>query len=806
MTPHSAHPGRPATAWCLAMVMAAASLAFAGAAPAQPPSPDEGPGSVDAAAVPGEGEYAERAARLLVAAGAAGDELGTAQAQHALAHHMMVLSLWPQAAIHAELAREAARKSGDVRERLATDITLGRILPYLERAAEASEILLRSLELARTLGDTEQEQLALLGLSGAYLHARQLEAAEQFTRDGLTLARSTGHGENQVRFLNNLGLIAWTAGDVETAARHVREATELQVDDLPPNVRKTLVIASITLAGARDAADAERAREIIDESRRNGSRFLEGFATEHLGRILCASGDTDEALARFADAEPLFAQTEAVADLRRLNEHWAQCLAGIGRHEEAYARQVEATKMLDTAQERRQTTSLQVLDAAFRTEHHLTELAQRASEEQLLTTRLAEHRARIAWLFAAGVLLLGIISALAMRNRRLSEQQQAAADLQQARIDLLARTSHEIRSPAQGIIGLLEGNLADPLDRRDNRALVAALGGARMIGRLADDCLDLALLEQGRLQLRPDQVCHLPGFVDRVATLGEATSASGRTEVAVRIADGVPERIHVDEERLAQVLLNLIANAAHYARGGIIPLCVDLGRDGGTLEFAVTDKGPGLGDHPELLFDPYSRDDHLARNPRGTGLGLAISARILRAMGGTIRASNQPGGGARFVVSLPLRIATAPTVPAAPAAGATTGRPVVPGTTVGLRALVIDDDPFARLGLSTLLSSLGHAVLEAGSGEQLEATLDAFDPHLVLIDQHLAQGTGTALAQRLRDHDHGRPAARTVAIVSGSPRSDAHRDAAIDDWLIKPVGRQDLQTLIETRVGVGFSG
>lgn len=740
--------------------------------------------------LPGQTEYAERAARMLVAATEAGDELATAQAQTALAEHMLILSLWPQAVIHADLARDAAAKSGDPRARLAADIVYGRLLSNIERIAEATEVLLQAIEQARALDDGEQEAWALLGLSNSYLHARMLDAAEEAARDGLTLAERNGDTLLQVRFLNNLGLIAWTGGDVDTAREYVRRAGLIDAD-LPSDVHKVLVMASITLAGAQDQADIERARELVEQSTRDGSVYMTAFAKEQLARILCSNGSDVEALTQFAEAEAGFKASDAPADLRRLHEHWGECLALLGQHELALHHQREAIRLFEEVQNLRQTATLQALDAAFRTEQRLTELAQMASEEQRLQARLAAQRARMAALIAGILILLAIAYALAMRNRVLRQREQAAEALVQARVDLLARTSHEIRNPAQALIGLLE---ADSV-RSGSDSNTAHLAAARMIGRLANDCLDLALLEQGRLHLQSNRVFELRAFVDQVMTLARAQRGCDDIKLVARIDATVPDRVRIDGERLAQVLMNLLGNAMHYAGNGSIPLDVHISEDGRDLVFAVSDHGPGLGANPSELFDPYRRAGATGQHQRGAGLGLAISARIVRAMGGEIEAGNRDPVGACFKVRVPLQPDTDVEQPRTMLRGSSRLGPDL-AELPSCRVALIDDDPLVRLGLRALLESLGQQVQDRASGKGLEQLLDQFDPDLVLIDQHLDDGSGCDLAARIRAHDRTHARDRLLVIVSGSGDPKDADLGDIDDWLIKPVGREDLLPLL----------
>lgn len=761
---------RPAT-WMLAPILLLAWPVFA-----QPGSP------ADAGS-----DYDQRIARLNAAAEAADDSFASARAQQDMAQHMMTLSLWPEALTHAEQARRSARESGDPALQLATDITYAAVLLQLERNAEAAPILLDALQRARTADDQEQEVRALTSLASSYVGARQLEEARDFASQGLTLARQRGDLVSSVRLLSNLGLIAWTAGDAATAAAHIEEALQTPSSELPPDINKTLAIASITLAGTTGDASAIRAQQVIESARRDGSRYMEAFATEQLAHIRCSAGQYEEALALYANAAELFRESDRLGDLSRLHERWAACHQHGGQFELAFNRQQQATELVKQANERRHSATLQAHDTAFRTEQRLAELARLAEEQESLRANLAEQNARLGWLTAGSLLLLVLTNLLWFRNRRLRAQRSAEQQLQQARIHLLANTSHEIRNPAQGLIGLLESQAATDPNKANDPDHLAALGAARMIGHLANDYLDLALLEQGRLRPERDSVCRLPDLLDQLALLSRGFLGAGEQKLFVYRESTLPDRVMIDGERLLQVLLNLVINAAVHG-GGQVRLRADSNPEQHQLRFTVEDDGPGLTALDDRLFDPYVRGES-ANAARGSGLGLAISARIVTAMGGAITARNRQPRGACFELSLPLR-------QAAPAAADSDRRNAAAAVAPGARALIVDDDRFARLGIRVALESLGCETLELDGRGSLEPVLRSFDPGVVFLDQQLEDTHGLALAQRIREHDRqlGR-ARRSVVIISGS--SQAHSaDSTIDGWLVKPASRRALARIL----------
>jgi two-component system OmpR family sensor kinase len=186
----------------------------------------------------------------------------------------------------------------------------------------------------------------------------------------------------------------------------------------------------------------------------------------------------------------------------------------------------------------------------------------------------------------------------------------------------------------------------DTLDPAARRALELVLGDAVRLGRIVDNLLVLARIDEGRLELlkRPHDLSEL---VDRVARAHQA-AATARGVTLVVSGDGV--RAEVDRDRFDQVLRNLLENAIHYAPAGTA-VEVRVWEEGGAAQLSVSDAGPGIAhDQRERVFDRFSREDKARTRAGGAGLGLAICREIVLAHGGRIwveerAAFSERGGG-----------------------------------------------------------------------------------------------------------------------------------------------------------------
>jgi signal transduction histidine kinase len=216
-----------------------------------------------------------------------------------------------------------------------------------------------------------------------------------------------------------------------------------------------------------------------------------------------------------------------------------------------------------------------------------------------------------------------------------------------AQRQLVADTSHELRTPLTTISGNLEflaGNLPET-ERAD--VLAETRQEVRRLSQLVTDLLLLAEIGE---KIRPERLAvHMDILVDsEVARLPAAQAARVRVEHETVVVPG-------DEERLAQIVRNLLQNALRYASSAPGAVHVSLERDGATARLIVEDDGPGLPpDAFDRVFDRFSRlDKARSRSHGGFGLGLAIVRHVAEAHGGSAYASNRPEGGARFTVILP---------------------------------------------------------------------------------------------------------------------------------------------------------
>jgi len=236
------------------------------------------------------------------------------------------------------------------------------------------------------------------------------------------------------------------------------------------------------------------------------------------------------------------------------------------------------------------------------------------------------------------------------------------AEASQHKSQFLANMSHELRTPLNAIIGVSEMLREDAEAlKQDTEPLDRVLGAGRHLLALINDILDLSKIEAGRMDLQLEDFALTP-LIDNVVKTIEPLATKNENHVAVS-CDGAIGRLHADQMRLRQALLNLMSNANKFTERGTISIEVRQAREDGRdwVTIAVADTGISM--TPEQmgkLFQEFSQADaSTTRKYGGTGLGLAISKRFCQMMGGDITVESEVGRGSTFTIRLP-RIAEVP--------------------------------------------------------------------------------------------------------------------------------------------------
>jgi PAS domain S-box-containing protein len=388
-------------------------------------------------------------------------------------------------------------------------------------------------------------------------------------------------------------------------------------------------------------------------------------------------------------------------------------------------------------------------------------------------------------------------NALRESEERLRASEAALREADRQKNRFLATLSHELRNPLAPIRNSL--HILDRAAPGGEQAKRAQAIIQRQIGQmtlLIDDLLDVTRIAHGKIQLRRERL-DLDDLARR--TVEDHRVVFARSDVLLEVLPA-PAEVWVDGDRvrLAQVISNLLQNAVKFTpHGGRTTVSLQADSARGQAILTVRDTGAGI--QPEMLprlFQPFAQADAtLDRSKGGLGLGLALVRGLVEMHGGSVSvASNGPGTGAAFSITLPLDVSAARVLPAWPDVGSAAPR----------RVLVIEDNQDAANSLREVLELDEHVVEVAYTGREGLEKVHAFHPDVVLCDIGLPEMDGYEVARRMRsDPELNRVALVAVSGYAQPEDVEMAREAGFDAHLAKP---PSIDTLERALAEVGRDG
>ncbi len=594
--------------------------------------------------------------------------------------------------------------------------------------------------------DRRGQGQALQALGLLYNDTIDTENAQRY----LLMASETYNDDDVIYNLglnNNLGAAYNTSGDFARAmlyfSRAVDYAEQIGVESYAQTFRVNIALNQIDLRRFSDAAETLRLIGPL-ESIPAGPFRVELTRTHALlalrtGNIASAVQLIDGLM---ADINP----AETTSGYRYSHTVAYQVYDAAGRHREALAH-LEATRRLEEEGSRLIASNRAALLAAqFGYDAQNARIDRLKAEQLERSVAFQQQQAAMQRTFllfvlmAAGIALaaLGTLLFVTIRARnraRRDEARLAVTNVQlnhalAAKSEFLASTSHEMRTPLNGIIGMSQILLADThlTARMRGQVELVHTAGTAMRG-LVDDLLDVAKIEHGGFSIAPQPTRATAIIAETLAQFRPTAALEGLTLSAdVVLPD---EDVLLDPGRVRQIIVNLIGNAIKFTDHGGVRLTVRHDRSGAgeaageRLRIAVSDTGAGIA--PEWqgkIFEMFQQvDGSRTRNHGGTGLGLAITRQLARAMGGDVTLTSTPNSGSTFTCDLPYQ-----PVALQPAA-------VIADKITAPDILIVGANPLRIALLSNIAGRAGRSLAVAPPG-QVAARLDdsATRPAIVLID------------------------------------------------------------------------
>jgi two-component system, sensor histidine kinase len=354
-----------------------------------------------------------------------------------------------------------------------------------------------------------------------------------------------------------------------------------------------------------------------------------------------------------------------------------------------------------------------------------------------------------------------------------------------------AAFAHDIRTSLTGILALGELLTSSNLGERERRWASGIKTSAEHLAALTALVVDGARADAGTLTLQ-QEVFRPRRLVEVLAESLEARAQNKGLDAEVLVTDDLPELLVGDAVRLRAALENLIDNAVKFTAHGAVRLEAGAAHaKNGRVNFVLTVNDSGIGLTPaeiKRLFRPFAQANaDIARRYGGAGLGLAVVKRLAKLMGGDLTVSSTSGSGSRFCFTAELPLASAEAVEE------TRARQVLSTPARRLAILCVEDNPYGRVILNTILTELGHRADFVNSGEEaVDAVPRGYD--LVLMDVTLPGIGGLEAARRIRALTGTTGAIPIIGISGRTEAGDeqAARAAGMNFYLRKPISPSGL--------------
>jgi CheY-like chemotaxis protein len=416
-------------------------------------------------------------------------------------------------------------------------------------------------------------------------------------------------------------------------------------------------------------------------------------------------------------------------------------------------------------------------------------------------------------------------------NERLRQKAEELNRVSDYKSEFLANMSHELRTPLNSLMilsNLLAQNKEGNLTGKQVEFAATIHSAGKDLLNLINDILDLSKVEAGQMQLHYTEV-PVSGLRDSLHYLFTPLAEQKKLALQMEVDGEVPARFQGDEQRIQQILKNLISNALKFTAKGMVnvrisaPAAYDNPLPVPAIAFAVSDTGIGIPpEKQQLIFQAFQQaDGSISRKYGGTGLGLSISLQLARVMQGDIRMSSEEGKGSVFTLYLPLAeagVTTEETGASRSADVLANGNILLPvrneesayfaaplpddreQLTAGDKSiLVIEDDlDFAAI-LQEMIRKRGFPVLLASNGESGVALAERYAPSAIVLDVLLPHIDGWHVMRRLKDN----PNTRHIPVHFITCEEDRQKALAMGaiGFVTKPVSTEQLNDVFQTLEG-----
>lgn len=399
-----------------------------------------------------------------------------------------------------------------------------------------------------------------------------------------------------------------------------------------------------------------------------------------------------------------------------------------------------------------------------------------------------------------------------MDRARIQREKEAAEEASMQKSKFLSHMSHEIRTPLNAVLGMNELIMRECNDEKIQKYSENIQTAGKTLLAIINDVLDFSKIETGKMELVLAEYS-LANMIDDIVMIVDQRIKDKHLELRLDIDEEIPNLLYGDENRIKQIIINILTNAVKYTSTGWIELSVKrsaktqyLDEDKLMLCVKVTDTGIGVKKEDlAKLFSEFERLDRLKnRSIEGTGLGLNITAKLVELMEGEISVESEYGKGSAFTVKLPQRIEADETIAEYKSSknkcvenDSDDGN--IPSFS-GKRVYVVDDNEMNLDVISSILELLEVEVSQASGAKMAIEQLDKEEFDLIMTDDMMPEMNGTELMQYLKSNKEGASFNTPIVVLTANAVAGARDDyinKGFDEYMTKPIDIDVLQKILK---------
>jgi signal transduction histidine kinase/CheY-like chemotaxis protein/HPt (histidine-containing phosphotransfer) domain-containing protein len=465
-----------------------------------------------------------------------------------------------------------------------------------------------------------------------------------------------------------------------------------------------------------------------------------------------------------------------------------------------YRKALEALKKFQELQKlslnTQSTIALERRQMQYEVESRDQEIKYLSGQKKLAEEKL-EKDVMINYVLLAVIILVVVIALLLYNRSRLLQKSKEISD--KARImqeQFLANTSHEIRTPMNGIMGMANQLLNSSLTDEQKQQVQLMKKSSDKLLRIINDLLDFSKIKAGKFEFYT-RTFDTALFFRELFLMMNPRAADKNIQLGFHIAPAIPPYLTGDEQRLEQILVNLLDNALKFTERGSVSLTVvkkNISRDRCELEFSVNDSGPGIpASQIRNIFENFVQLENAGqRKHGGSGLGLPIVKFLVEEQGGSISVNSEEGKGSEFIFSLPFGVAEHPPE---------TKLPAHKKKDLNFaRILVVEDNPINQKVIENTLQGWNAQYTLVGSAVECFDELFSQEYDVLLMDIELPAISGIEAAKYIRsrftNENRNIPIIALTAYAYETERQKC-LDAGMNEVVVKPFSPDELYAKIQ---------